>query len=254
LRFKHTDDQWHWHEMVVRNLADEPAVGGLVINFRDVTERRTLEQQIRHLAFHDSLTGLANRALFLNRLEHALAAQQRNGSLLAVMIVDLDDFKAVNDSLGHPTGDELIIEVAKSLCSCVRAVDTVARLGGDEFAILLEALPTLQHVNDWGARVLASLKREFELGDRRLPATASIGIAVGTTGTTEELVRDADVAMYVAKAQGKGRFVVFEPGMALAVCEDVQRRPDLAAALAPGDQMQLDYQPVAAVSNASLST
>jgi diguanylate cyclase (GGDEF)-like protein/PAS domain S-box-containing protein len=246
LRFMHTDGQWHWHEVIMRNLADEPTVGGLVITFRDVTERRTLEEQIRHQAFHDSLTGLANRALFLNRLEHALTAQQRSGSPLALMLIDLDDFKAVNDSLGHLTGDELIVEVARSLSASVRPGDTVARLGGDEFAVLLEGLPTREHVNDCATRTLAALKRDFQLGDHRLPMTASIGVAVGAmdTGTAEELLRNADVAMYVAKAQGKGCFAVFEPGMHLAVHDRLQLKADLACALAAGDQMHLDYQPI----------
>jgi diguanylate cyclase (GGDEF)-like protein/PAS domain S-box-containing protein len=246
LRYQHADGAWHWHEAVVRNLVDEPAVGGMVVNYRDVTERRALEEQLRHQAFHDPLTGLANRALFMDRLEHALARQQRSGAPPVVMLIDLDDFKSVNDSLGHLTGDRLILEAARALRTSVRPEDTVARLGGDEFALLLEGLSTVVDVRASADRVLSAVKRDYNLGDHLLPVTASIGVAVGTTQTAdpEELVRNADVAMYVAKGDGKGRFAIFEPGMHLAVHERLQLKADLTQALAAGDQMDLDYQPI----------
>jgi diguanylate cyclase (GGDEF)-like protein/PAS domain S-box-containing protein len=246
IRILHADGTWHWHEVLLRNVFDEPAVAGIVVNFRDVTERRELEQQIRHQAFHDSLTGLANRALFMDRLEHALAAQHRSGVPLAVMLIDLDDFKSVNDSLGHFTGDQLIIEVAAGLRGATRPGDTVARLGGDEFAVLLADVPTHTQVTECANRVLAALKREFRAGEHRLPVTASIGVAVSTTatGTPEELLRNADVAMYVAKAQGKGCVELFKPGMHVAVQDRLQLKSDLAGALAAGDQLHLDYQPI----------
>jgi diguanylate cyclase (GGDEF)-like protein/PAS domain S-box-containing protein len=251
LRYRHADGSWHWHEAVFRNLMDEPAVRGLVINHRDVTERHDLEEQLRHQAFHDQLTGLANRALFMDRLEHALARQQRDDSTLAVMLIDLDDFKSINDSLGHLAGDQLILAAAENLRSCLRPADTVARLGGDEFAVLLDEVPGLTELRSSAERLLDALKRTYSLGGHDLPVTASVGVAVAadTRPTAEELLRNADVAMYVAKGGGKGRVAVYEPGMHLAVHERLQIKADLAHALAAGDQLTLDYQPIVELSS-----
>src|SRR5688500_11864903 len=143
-RARHSDGSYRVVEAVAKNLLDDRAIEGVVVNFRDVTERRSLEQQLRHQAFHDSLTGLPNRALFLDRLTHALARARRGSVPLAVLFLDLDDFKAVNDSLGHPAGDELLVAVAGRIRMSVRDSDTAARMGGDEFAILLEEAPSVE--------------------------------------------------------------------------------------------------------------
>ena len=140
-RVKHADGSWRWIEAVGKNLLDDPAVGGVVVNYRDITSRKELEDELRHQAFHDSLTGLANRALFVDRLEHALSLSQRAPRPVAVLFVDLDDFKTINDSLGHGEGDVILQRVAERLRGALRDGDTLARMGGDEFAVLVEDPP-----------------------------------------------------------------------------------------------------------------
>ena len=188
---------------------------GLALNLRDVTERKALEEQLRQLAFHDPLTLLANRSLFRNRVEHALALSRRTQERVAVMFIDLDNFKNVNDSLGHDVGDRLLQTAAQRLVKCTRAADTVARLGGDEFAVLLE-----------GVRRSSGRRAHRRGGHRglqrsrccstaaRLCSSASVGVAFSQPGDdTEQLLRNADIAMYNAKAAGKARYVVFHPRM-----------------------------------------
>jgi diguanylate cyclase (GGDEF)-like protein/PAS domain S-box-containing protein len=246
LRVLHGDNTWHWVETYVRNLLDEPSVGGLVINFRDTTERRELENRLRHQAFHDPMTGLPNRAMFMDRLDQAGARQEHRGTAPIVMLIDVDDFKAINDSLGHLMGDELLVQVATSLRTVLPPAATLARLGGDEFAVMIEGLADPSEVESWAEQVLAAIQRDFQLGEHRLPVTASIGVSActGAPTTPGELLRDADLAMYVAKAAGKGRFAIYETGMAQAMHSRLQLKIDLVDALAVGDQMVLDYQPV----------
>lgn len=254
LRSRHPDGGWRWVEAVVRNLLDEPAVGGLVINYRDTTERRALSDKLRHEAFHDSLTGLANRALFSDRLAQAVLRPADGGAVPVVMLIDIDDFKSVNDSLGHAAGDALLVDLAGSLAACVRPGDTVARLGGDEFAVLIEGVDDPTQVERWAERVLRAVQRDVDLAGRRVPVTASIGVIAGQVGGSPDgLLRDADVAMYVAKAEGKGRFTVFRTGMSQAVHSRLQLKADLAEALAAGDQLVLDYQPVLELSSGRVS-
>jgi diguanylate cyclase (GGDEF)-like protein/PAS domain S-box-containing protein len=166
-RIRHREGEWCWIEGVATNLLDDSAVGGVVINARDVTERISAEQAIRHQALHDPLTGLANRTLFNDRLEHAITRSRRFGGYVAVMIVDLDGFKTVNDSLGHQIGDDLLIAVAERFRGALRAYETVARLGGDEFAILLEDLRAPEHGALVAQRVLDSLANPIDLGIAR---------------------------------------------------------------------------------------
>ena len=205
--------------------------------------RRT-EADLAALAFSDVLTGLANRALFTDRLELALRRTARSGGEVAVVFVDLDGFKAVNDSLGHASGDRLIREVGRLLQSAVRTEDTLARLGGDEFAILVERSPGVEEATGIAERVLAALSSQVDLGGQRVRVSASIGIATGdVAATASSLLRDADNAMYWAKGAGRGRYVVFDPQMRSAAAERRQLEADLWAALA-GGQFRLVYQPV----------
>ncbi|MGY1815015.1 putative bifunctional diguanylate cyclase/phosphodiesterase [Blastococcus sp. SYSU D00820] len=198
------------------------------------------------LAFSDVLTGLANRALFTDRLELALRRTARSAGEVAVVFLDLDGFKNVNDTLGHSAGDRLICEVAAILQGAVRTEDTLARLGGDEFAILVEHAPgqSVAEATRIAERVLSALEQQIDLGGQRVSVSASIGIATGdVAATASSLLRDADNAMYWAKGAGRGRYVVFNPQMRSAAAERLQLEQDLLAAL-PGEQFRLVYQPV----------
>ncbi|HEY0536110.1 MAG TPA: sensor domain-containing diguanylate cyclase, partial [Actinoplanes sp.] len=164
-------------EMDCRDLRADRTVAGLVITLRDVTERRRLERELTHQAFHDALTSLANRVLFADRLQHALARAARDGSVVGVLFLDLDDFKVVNDTLGHAVGDQLLIAVAERLCTCVRPSDTVARFGGDEFAVLLDRLDGPEDVVVVAERIIASLAQRVPAGGEAVSVGASVGIA-----------------------------------------------------------------------------
>ncbi|MGH8973305.1 MAG: diguanylate cyclase domain-containing protein, partial [Acidimicrobiia bacterium] len=182
------------------------ATVGRVLSFRDITERKRLENELEHQAFHDSLTNLANQALFRDRVEHALVRAARHDSRLAVLFVDLDNFKTVNDSLGHTAGDELLIAVAERLRGCLRATDTAARLGGDEFAVLVEDLASPDDATEVADRLLDVLRQPFTVAGKETVVGASIGIAFGVRGANSgELLRNADIAMYTAKKYGKDR-------------------------------------------------
>jgi diguanylate cyclase (GGDEF)-like protein/PAS domain S-box-containing protein len=209
-RVKHASGEWRWLEVTVSNLLNDPSVQGIVGNYRDVTERKVLEDQLAHQASHDALTGLANRTLFRDRLHHALARGSRHGEPVSILFLDLDDFKTVNDSLGHSVGDEMLVAVAERLRGCLRESDMAARFGGDEFAILLEDTGSVEAVTA-AKRILQTLTTPIGLQGRNLHAQASIGIAVAEDGlaTQEELLRNADVAMYAAKGGGKARYAVF---------------------------------------------
>ena len=195
---------------------DSGADGTLVRMFgtcHDVTERRRLQEEIEHLAVHDALTGLANRRLFLDRLDHALAVQARSGRRCAVLFLDLDDFKAVNDTFGHSAGDELLAEVARRITALTRASDTVARLGGDEFALLCEDID-LEQARRLAERLEAALRRPLALHGAQISPRASIGIAMGELAVSrDDMMRSADAAMYAAKASGKDSHRVFPAGV-----------------------------------------
>ncbi|MDQ3983277.1 MAG: EAL domain-containing protein [Actinomycetota bacterium] len=213
---------------------------------QDVTDRKSLEEKIQHQAFHDSLTGLANRELFIDRVGHALARQSRVRVPLAVLFLDLDDFKTVNDSLGHRAGDDLLIEVARRMASTTRPGDTVARLGGDELAILLEDLDAVDGAVFVADRVSKLFDRPFVVDDSEFFIHASIGIAFSEPGderAPEDLLRDADIAMYEAKRSGKGTFELFEVGMRVAASERLRLKADLQGAVDNGELI-LHYQPI----------
>ena len=196
-RMVDTEGAYRHVSVVATNLIDDPRVGGLVLTVRDNDARKRFEEQLRHRAFHDELTGLANRALFYDRAEHALS---RRDSQVAVLFVDLDDFKPVNDRLGHAAGDQVLQLMAKRLLGCVRSADTVARLGGDEFGILLEDADEAQAL-EAAERVLAAFEQRFELAGEAVRISGCVGIAVNGADVrdVEELLRAADRAMYEAK-------------------------------------------------------
>jgi diguanylate cyclase (GGDEF)-like protein/PAS domain S-box-containing protein len=243
-RFHHTGGDWRHLEAIAENRLADPAVGGTVLSMRDVTARKALELELRHQAFHDSLTGLANRALFEDRLVHALALARRNHEPVAVLFLDLDDFKTINDSLGHEAGDELLRAVALRIAGVVRAADTAARLGGDEFAVLAETLEDEEEARTVAARLLEAIALPFEVDGRELRVSASVGLAWsdGSVGV-KELMRDADTAMYAAKDSGKNTAQVFETGMHRRVLDRLELTGELQQALEQ-EQFELDYQPV----------
>ena len=243
MRLRHRDGTWRHAETAVTSMFDDPSVRGLVLNTRDVSERVALEAELRAQALQDPLTGLANRKLFSDRLDNALARSERDRHPVAVAFLDIDDFKSINDTLGHAAGDVLLREVGQRLLVCVRPGDTVARLGGDEFALLLEG-PGAEAVEAVGQRVMHELGRPFRLLDQEVLVRASVGLAVARGDeTTEGLLTGADTAMYVAKARGKSRFEVFRTRMRDDALERSGLRTDLEWAL-PHDELSLHYQPV----------
>jgi diguanylate cyclase (GGDEF)-like protein/PAS domain S-box-containing protein len=222
----------------------EGVVVGRVWSFRDVTERTRLEAELAHQAFHDALTGLANKALFRDRLNHAVARLETSGLQLAVLFLDIDNFKTVNDSLGHSRGDLLLGIVSETLMSCMRKSDTVARLGGDEFAVLIEDLGDHSEATQVAEDILTALRQPVSLGTKDVVATVSIGIRFGTPGcTSEELLRDADLAMYMAKENGKDRYEEFRDRMHATVMERLELEADFRQGVINED-LVVHYQPI----------
>jgi diguanylate cyclase (GGDEF)-like protein/PAS domain S-box-containing protein len=244
-RLCHTDGSSRFVESIVSSQIEDPTVRGLVLNTRDVTDRKMLEDELAHQAFHDSLTGLSNRAVFRDRVDHALARSVRNDASLTVLLLDLDGFKTVNDSLGHDAGDDLLVAVGARIQACGRASDTVARLGGDEFAILLEDEGDESRATAVADRVLRELAAPFEVRGREVFVRASIGIAIstGVATNTDDLIRNADTAMYAAKAAGKGRYEFFQPVMHTRALLQFEVQADLQRALDRGE-FAVHYQPI----------
>jgi diguanylate cyclase (GGDEF)-like protein len=204
-----------------------------------------LYEEIRHQAFHDGLTGLANRALFGDRVEHALARSIRTGSLMAVLFLDLDDFKTVNDRFGHQAGDQLLRATAERIVDVVRPGDTAARLGGDEFAVLLEDVHGPDDARSVAERLIQAIRSPTRLGDVDALVGASIGIALSTAGgePAQDLLRNADFAMYRAKGAGKGRFEVFEASMRAGIAERAELEQIIDGAVDRGE-LRVAYQPI----------
>jgi diguanylate cyclase (GGDEF)-like protein/PAS domain S-box-containing protein len=251
-RVHHADGSWHMVQAIAKNLIEVEAVGGVVVNYRDITEQKALEEQLRRQAFEDELTGLPNRHLFTDRLEHAIAFLGRQSLPIAVLFIDLDDFKTVNDSLGHDAGDRLLVEAGHRIRRCLRSVDTVARLGGDEFAVLLEDVEPDAPAAA-ATRILAALREPIRVHRQQLTVGASIGIATAHSPkqTVIDLLRNADLAMYSAKDNGKGRFEVFRPKLQRAAATRLRLKADLEHAL-DDDQFQLRYQPLVNLASGDL--
>jgi diguanylate cyclase (GGDEF)-like protein len=210
---------------------------------RTLEAERDLEQQLRHQAFHDPLTDLANRARFMDRLDHGLERSRKTGNSLAVLFMDVDDFKSVNDSLGHPAGDRLLMEVATRLNASITTGDTAARVGGDEFAILLEDLGDVDDARRVAERVIEALSPPLVLDGTEVFVRGSIGIVMGIgSDVAEELVRRADIAMYVAKADGKGRFAYYTPSMEESILGRLELAGELQRAV-QREEFVLHYQP-----------
>ncbi|HEY2813615.1 MAG TPA: EAL domain-containing protein [Acidimicrobiales bacterium] len=232
-----------WLEAHVTDLRRDRQVRGIVFNARDITERVRLEEQLTQQAFNDGLTGLANRALFRDRLDRALARSTRSRDVLTVMMVDLDGFKQVNDTLGHDAGDGLLRDVASRFATVIRTTDTLARFGGDEFVLLLEGSDEA-HASSLADRLLDAISDPFSVAGRQLSVSASIGIVVhqGGPGDADELLRHADVAMYAAKEAGRGRYQVFQFHMARELGELLGLEHELRTALRKGE-LTVHYQP-----------
>ena len=253
IRVHRADRAEQWLDVRAVDMLHDPVVAGYVVNLHDVTDRKRSEAELRTQAFHDALTGLANRALFRDRVEHALGARARTAIDPSVIFVDLDGFKYVNDSLGHETGDELLVEIARRLQAAVRPGDTVARLGGDEFAVLLESAEAKADGPTIAARILDVVRQPMTIKGRTLLVSCSAGVAIAdATSDSSTLLSHADMAMYEAKARGKARWAVYDPSMGDAARERLILEADLHHALAAG-QFELEYQPIVAIADGSLA-
>ena len=225
----------------------------VLVDVHDVTEQNALEEQLRHQAFHDPLTSLANRPLFNDRVEHALNVRRPNGRGIAILLLDLDRFKTINDSLGHGTGDELLVAVGDRIVRCLGPGDTAARLGGDEFVILLENVAELNEATGLATRIIEALSAPFELSGREVSIRASVGIVLHRSGaiTADDLVRNADAAMYAAKSSGTGTWRVFEAAMHHAAVERLELEAQLRGAI-DRDELVVHYQPIVALADDEL--
>ncbi len=242
-RLQNKFSEWRQLEAHVSDLRGDRYIRGVVLNARDVTERVRLQDELTHQAFHDGLTGLANRALFRDRLDQSLSRSSRTGESLAVLFVDLDGFKQVNDTLGHDAGDELLEEVSRRFATAIRPSDTLARLGGDEFALLLEEADETLSITV-AERLLERLSKEIQLAGREMSLGASVGVAVhgGGAGQSEELMRHADLAMYAAKKGGRGRYAVFHHDMGRELGDLFGIEHELRLGLQRGE-ISVHYQP-----------
>jgi diguanylate cyclase (GGDEF)-like protein/PAS domain S-box-containing protein len=243
-----------WMEAHARPIRDEAgAYAGMSGTLTDITVRRELEDRLVVQAFHDDLTGLANRALFKDRMQHALSRRSSGQRLVALLFLDLDRFKTVNDSLGHRVGDGLLIAIAERLHDVLRPEDTIARLGGDEFAILVEDVSAPQDVLALADRISAAFDAPFPLDGREITIRSSIGVvlASGSHRTADDLLRDADVAMYRAKASGRGSYALFEPSMQAEVAARLELESDLRDAI-EHERLTLAYQPIVDLRDGSI--
>jgi len=251
-RLHRGDGRWIDAEVVCSNLLDDPDVKGLVLTIRDVTERRELERELKHRAFHDGLTALANRVLFADRLDHALNRGARLSTQVVVLFIDLDEFKLINDTRGHAVGDEVLRRVAKVLAASIRSGDTAARLGGDEFALLVEEATSIAEVEALAGRVLSELAEPMEVNGQSLSARASIGIATNEhTSDASEILQLADLALHEAKTAHKGSYRFFRDELRADLVNRMERQELLQRALDEG-RFRLDYQPIVHMESAQI--
>ena len=253
IRLRTKDGGWRTATLILTNLLHEPGVAGLVATAHDITERKAFEEQLTQQAFHDSLTGLPNRLLFRDRLDQALARSSRRHGDTGLLFLDLDHFKQINDSLGHGVGDELIKQAAHRLSECVHGEDTVARLGGDEFVILLDYLTDETEAVSLADRILARFGEPFRFAGKDYVVSISIGIVTRSADHdgAENMLRDADIAMYRAKSSGKARYVIFDPVMQTDALARLELESELREAISRGE-LVVHYQPIVELDSARI--
>ncbi|HEX4858195.1 MAG TPA: PAS domain S-box protein, partial [Usitatibacteraceae bacterium] len=243
-RVRNAAGEWRVLESIGKNCLGIPEVRGIIVNTRDITDRKAIQERVQHLAYHDALTGLPNRLLMQDRIAQAISRAERGNARCAVMFIDIDNFKNINDTLGHDAGDVLLREVAQRLLQSVRAHDTIARQGGDEFIILLDQLEGHQGATRVAQKVLDALRAAFRVGNSDQHVSGSIGIAVfpddGRDPAT--LLRNADTAMFHGKSLGKNTYQFFTPQMNIAVKRRAALESNLRVAVQNGDFF-LAYQP-----------
>ena len=243
-RVRASSGEWRNLEAIGKNCLDIPAVGGIILNVRDVTDRRAIEARIQHLAFHDALTGLPNRLLIQDRISQAISRAQRSAQKFAVMFIDIDNFKNINDTLGHDAGDDLLRGMAERLLESVRQHDTIARQGGDEFIVLLDELEGHRGATRVAQKILEALRAPFKVAGLDQHVSGSIGLALypddGRDAAT--LLKNADTAMFHGKALGKNTYQFFTPQMNIAVKRRAAMESNLRAAVKQGD-FSMVYQP-----------
>ena len=243
-RVVRSDGEWRTLEAIGKNCLSVPGVGGIIVNTRDITERKNIEARIQHLAFHDALTGLPNRSLMQDRVSQAIGRAMRSPKRFAVMFIDVDNFKNINDTLGHDVGDDLLRQIATRLIGSVRTHDTIARQGGDEFIVLLDQLDGHQGATRVAQKILDALRSAFEVGGVQQHVSASIGIALYPDDGHDPptLLKNADTAMFHGKSLGKNTYQFFTPQMNVAVKRRAAMESNLRAAVNNGD-FTLVYQP-----------
>jgi diguanylate cyclase (GGDEF)-like protein/PAS domain S-box-containing protein len=243
-RLRHRNGLWRTFESLGTNCLANPHIHGLVFNSRDVTDRKVIQQRIQHLAYHDNLTGLPNRGLLQDRLAHSIARAERANRKVAVLFVDLDNFKNINDTLGHDVGDELLRQVARRLSECVRLEDTIARQGGDEFIVLLDSMQEGRGASVVAQKVLNALRRPFSLGGTEQHVSGSVGIALYPDDgpDPQTLMKSADTAMFHGKGLGKNTYQYFTAQMNVAVKRRMTLESALRRAVMEKDFV-LHYQP-----------
>lgn len=251
-RVRHADGTWLDMEVTANNLSHDRHIRGVVLTLRDVSERKRLEDELRHRAFHDPLTDLANRELFNDRLQRALSRLERSQSAVSVLILDLDDFKLVNDALGHVSGDELLVGVGRRLKGCLRESDSAARLGGDEFAVCAEFARTNAGTaaQALAERIIEAFKDPFPVGTALVSTSVSIGLSLASDPASGavDMLRQADLALYAAKDAGKNTFRFFERALQDAASTQRAQRSALEAAIG-NDELRLHYQPIVQLSD-----
>lgn len=252
-RVRHADGRWLQMEVLGNDLSGDANIAGIVLVLRDVTERKRLEDELRHQAFHDGLTNLANRVMFHEQVGNALARRDRQGMSVSVLVLDLDDFKLVNDTLGHGAGDELLVQVGRRLVGCLRTGDTAARLGGDEFAVCTESETHGAAPTALVERIAEALHAPFVVAGNEIVARVSIGVSVAGATTTgaADMLREADLALYAAKNAGKATFRFFEPALHQAVLNRLDQRAALERAIEEG-QLCVWYQPIVRLADAHI--